>query len=148
MNSKLQMASISLVGAIPGLVLSIVLVVSLVSYFQNMSFMIGSLAALTLLASVGLSMLPVVIMVFGPKTVEDESKADEEQSGDSAAAEEENDEFVADEEEQKFDLDEDAADEPDVLSDEDFDDPGGDADDVFVEGDEEEFDMGLFEDEK
>ena len=138
------MASVSLLGAIPGLVLSIVLVIALVSY--NMTFMTGSLAALTLLVSVGLAMLPVVIMVFGSKTAKDESAVDEKQTKDADAEEEE--ELVVADDDEEFDVDEDAADKPDNLSDDDFDEPDGDADDVFVEGDEEEFDMGLFEDEK
>ena len=137
MNSKFQMASVSLVGAIPGLCLSIVLVIALVNYFP-MTIMMTSLAGLTLLVSVGMAMLPVVIMVFGSKTVKDETEEDEKQTEDADAAAEE----------EEFDVDEDAADEPDNLSDDDFVEPDGDADDVFMEGDEEEFDMGLFEDEK
>ena len=144
-NSKIQMASVSLVGAIPGLALSVVLVMALVSYFGNMTIMTGTLAGLTLLVSVGLAMLPVVIMVFGSKTVKDESAVDEEASEGAVAAEEEaaeEEELTAADaaDEEEFDLDEDAADEPDDFS--------GDADDVFMEGDEDEFDMSLFEDEK
>ncbi len=88
MNSKIQMASVSLVGAIPGLWLSIVLVIALVSYFP-MSIMMTSLAGLTLLVSVGLAMLPVVIIVFSSKTVKDESEVGEKQSDVAATAEEE-----------------------------------------------------------
>jgi len=139
------MASVSLVGAIPGLALSIVLVIALVSYFHNMTLMTGTLAGLTLLVSVGLAMLPVVIMVFGSKTVKDETEADEKASEDAVAAEEEAEEeeelTAADaDDEEEIELDKDAADEPDDLSD--------DADDVFMEGDEDEFDMSLFEDEE
>jgi uncharacterized membrane protein len=131
-NSKSQMASVSLIGAIPGLALSIVLVIALVRYFP-MTIMTGSLAGLTLLVSVGLAMLPVVIMVFGSKTVNDTSEVDEEQSEDAAKEKEKEEELVAANDEEVFELDEDAADE----TDDDFDEAE----------DEEEFDMGLFEDE-
>ncbi|MCH7988463.1 MAG: hypothetical protein IID46_04840 [Planctomycetes bacterium] len=148
MNSKFQMASVSLVGAIPGLALSIVLVMALVTYFGDMSIMMTTLASLTLLVSVGLAMLPIVIMVFGSKTVKDESEVDEKQS-DAATEEEEKEEVAADDDdEEEFDLDEDTADESNVLSEDDFDEPDGEAEDVFMEGDEDEFDMSLFEDDE
>ena len=148
MNSKIQMASVSLVGAIPGLCLSIVLVSALVSYFGKMSIMMTSLAGLTLLASVGLTMLPVVILVFSSKTVKDESKVDEKQSDAAAAAVAEKEELIAADDEQKLAPDEDATNKPDDSAGDDLAKPDGAADDVFMEGDEEEFDMGLFEDKK
>jgi hypothetical protein len=146
-NSKSQMASVSLVGAIPGLALSIVLVMALINSFGIMSILMTTLASLTLLVSVGLTMLPVVIMVFGTQTVKDKTKAVEEASDEEFAEEDDDDLVAADEEEEELDRDEDTEDELDDLSGEDFDEPDGAADDVFMEGDEDEFDMSLFEDE-
>ena len=153
MNSKFQMASVSLVGAIPGLALSIVLVMALVTHFGDMSITMTTLASLTLLVSVGLTMLPIVIMVFGSKTVKDKTKVAEETSDEDAAEdddEDDDDESVAadDDDEEEFDLDEDTADESNVLSEDDFDEPDGEAEDVFMEGDEDEFDMSLFDDDE
>jgi len=141
-NNKTRMASVSLVGAIPGIALSVVLIMAMINYFEHMSAMYRTLTGLTLVVSVGLSVLPVLVMVFGPKT--EKIEAEEEEAGE----EEPEEELIADEadEEEESDLvEEEADDDLDDFSDEESD--AAEDEELIGEDDDDELDF-FDEDEK
>ncbi|QDV51986.1 hypothetical protein [Gimesia fumaroli] len=113
--SKLQLPLMSLVAAIPGGLLTYLLVMAFLNHAEAMSTTLLGVAGLTLLLSGFLTILPVGALIFGPKGAskkkskskdEPELEADEEDEDDfvSDSAAELSDEFAEDEFEEDDDM--------------------------------------------
>lgn len=71
-------AAVSLIAAVPGAFMAYLLVMAFVNRFESMAGMFRIVSGLTLLVSAFLTVLPIGIIVFWPKTEEDEEPATEE----------------------------------------------------------------------
>ena len=151
--SKLGLASASLIAAIPGAVLTYLLVMTFLKNSENLSGMMWAVSVPTLLTSVLVAVLPVGVMLFGPKTdAPDKAKKDDDDFGDDdelledTGSDADLDEFGDDE-----DLVADEGDELTMEGDDEFDDDASEtidanSEDLFMEDDD---DFGLeLEDEE
>ena len=81
--SKLGLASVSLIAAIPGGILTALLVMTFLKNSENLSGMMWAVSVPTLLTSVLVAVLPVGVLLFGPKTdAPDKAKEDGDDFGD------------------------------------------------------------------
>ena len=83
--NKNQLALTSLTAALPGAFLAYLMVAAFLTGFEHMAMTLQALAGLTLLVSAGVALMPVAIIVFGPK-VEKPKKAEEGEEADVAEA--------------------------------------------------------------
>lgn len=88
-KGTLSLAAVALVGAVPAAWLSYLLVASLIGGFENMSGMFKGLSIFTLAVSAFVAVLPIGIVVFGPKSeeellAEEEKREPEEESAPAA----------------------------------------------------------------
>ncbi len=97
--SRLSLMLVSLVAAIPAGYLSYELVMTFVNRAENMVTMLHVLAGTTLAMGALLTLMPIGILLFGPKT-EKPAKGEQEEAGAGAAEEEEIPEAELDEEEE------------------------------------------------
>jgi len=145
--SKLGLALASLVAAIPGVILTVLLVMTFLKNATNLSGMMWAISVPTLLTSVLVAVIPVGVMLFGPKaeTSDDDEASEVGEVGDK-------DESLADDAaDDDFGEDEDlVADAGDELSMEDDDDASETIDagseDLFME-DDDDFGLELDDDE-
>ena len=144
--SKLGLASVSLVAAIPGGFLVVLLVMTFLSNADKLSGMMWAMSVTTLLTSVLVAVIPVGVMLFGPKAESSDTAEELDGEDDSLADDDaDNDDFSDDEEL--------VADEGDELALEDeFDDDAsetidGSTEDLFMEEDDDDFGLELDEDE-
>jgi hypothetical protein len=145
--SKIGLASASLIAAIPGAVLTVLLVMTFLKNSENLSGMMWAVSVPTLLTSVLVAVLPGAVMLFGPKAdAADKAKKDDDDFGDDdemlddAGSDAELDEFGDDE-----DLVAGEGDELTMEGDDEFDDDASEtidanSDDLFMEEDD---DFGL-----
>lgn len=142
--SKLGLALASLVAAIPGVILTVLLVMTFLNNADNLSGMMWAISVPTLLTSVLVAVIPVGVMLFGPKAeTSDDDEANEVGDKDKSLADDAADDDLGEDE----DLVADAGDE---LSMEDDDDASETIDagseDLFME-DDDDFGLELDDDE-
>ena len=148
--SKLGLFGVALVAAIPGGILTVLLVMTFLGNADKLSGMLWAISVPTLLTSVLVTVLPVGVLLFGGKSdtadKDEDIATDDDESLEADASGEEFGEFGEDEE----DLVADEGDELTMDGEDDFDDDDasdtldGEGDDLFMEDDD---DFGLEMDE-
>lgn len=141
--TKLQQTLTSLVAAIPAAYLGFVLVMSMISYSENLSAIAYIVMGLTLLSAVAAALIPVAVFIgFNAKPGPEKASAKKETGDDLEAVDD--DAEVSEESDDVFDSHEEMAESSEF-------DLGDSSEDILVDGSDDSLDTGdldLFEDDE